>query len=74
MVAKRTVKKKRGEAEAQMGIQKEGITNKQKAFIKSLLRDRDYPQSAYLDAVGILVQNEKLWRASSSLVPIKNIL
>lgn len=59
MAAKRTAKKKRGEAEAQMGIQKEGITNKQKAFIKSLLRDRDYPQSAYLDAVGVLVQNQK---------------
>ena len=59
MASRRTAKKKRGEEEARMGIQQESITNKQKAFIKILLKDRDYPSSPYLEAVGVLVQNEK---------------
>lgn len=53
-----TAKKMRSEEEAQLGIETDSITNKQKAFIKLLLRDRSYPLTDYYKALKKLVANE----------------
>lgn len=59
MTSTRSAKKKYGDIEAQMGIQTESITNKQKVFISLLMKQRQHPKTAYYQALKALVKNTK---------------